>query len=85
MLSGQPYLGGELICIVMQSHTVGLPLALGFTVKGLSVGLVNEHPASNSNTHPTTANRLSEPTLLVTNVIFLSKSSITKSYANHSD
>jgi hypothetical protein len=59
LLSGQPYLGGEAICTSAHSHTVGLPLALGCTVKGLSVGLLSgEHPPSIANTHPMSDNRI---------------------------
>ncbi len=69
----QAYLGGELICTIAQSQTVGLPLALAVTVKGLFVGLLIEHPANIADMHPMTGNRISLRKLLPIKLPFPSK------------
>jgi len=78
LLSLQAYLGGELICTIAQSQTVGLPLAFAVTVKGLSVGLLIEHPASIAATHPMTDNRMNLSKLLSINALLPSKRQTSK-------
>jgi hypothetical protein len=51
-----------------QSQTVGLPLALGCTVKGLSVGLLSEQPPSAPNRQPMAASLIRVHKLLVITV-----------------
>jgi hypothetical protein len=56
LLSMHAYLGGELNCTAIQSHTVGLPFALAFAKKGLSLGLLSEHAAIRLDMQPMASN-----------------------------
>jgi hypothetical protein len=62
----QPYLGGELIWIIAQSQTVGLPESLRATEKGLPV----EQPARTNAPHPANSNLKHIPDRFIIDSLF---------------